>query len=188
MKVGGDAHKTAIKSRCRGRIGSHGEASNATESRAPCNKVGALQLAQHPGLGHSVFISPHSLAFCICTLAVSYHSFILFCPSLLRSAVFFSFLTFHAWLLHLARVFFQNTHKVLLPRLARFNWPQPLITPPTHTANVFCSATGPKHFFDCPTVSSSTSHTHSLPTSINILAGRIQYIQLDATRTPASNP
>jgi hypothetical protein len=104
MEAGGDTHKTAINSRCQGTIESDGEASNATESRAACRKVGACRLAKHPGLLADTRSSSHLIRslFCICAPAVSYHSFILFCPSLLRSAA--SFL-----LLHISRLAFSSS-------------------------------------------------------------------------------
>jgi hypothetical protein len=110
------------------------------ESRATCREVGARRLAKRT-LDLDTFalhLTSFARFLCLqhtCTLLS------LFCFILSIAPAFccfpFLFTHFAPKISTFARVFFQNTHNVLLPRLARFNWPQPLITPPTHTANVF---------------------------------------------------
>jgi hypothetical protein len=141
MRAGGDRHETAINPRCRETIGSHGQASNAT--RVPCDMQGgrcAPTSKAHPGLGH-FRTSSHlirSLSASAGTLAVSYHSFVLFCPSLLRFAAFFISS-------HISRLRFPAC-SCLFPKHAQRPAPAfstfqlaaaPDYAADTHTANVF---------------------------------------------------
>lgn len=140
-------------------------------------------------VGHWLFISPHSLALLhlrTCSFLSLFYFILSIAPTF--CCVLSSVAHFRAWLFYLRRVFFQNTHNVLLPRLARFNWPQPPdYAADTHRERLLLGHR-PKTLLHYPFVSSLTSHTHSLPTSTNILAGHIQHIQLDRDSYPGLEP
>ena len=91
-------HTQDSREESRETVGSHVQASMA---QSPVHDARRLvrRLVKHPGLGHSLFISPHSLATCICTLAVSYRFLFYFvhCSIILLHRSFF---------LHISRLAF----------------------------------------------------------------------------------
>lgn len=164
-----------------------GQASNATESRARMQEGRCVPTSIAP-LDLVVFISPHSLA-PLHLRTCSFLSLVYFILSIApTSAAFFL-------LLHISRLSFPSC-SCLFPKHAQRPAPAfstfQLAAPPDYAADThrerLLLGHRPKTLLDYPSVSSLTSHTHSLPISTNIVAGHIQHIQLIATRTPASNP
>jgi len=152
-----------------------------------CKKVGACRLAKHPGLG-CLHLTSFARSSASAHLQFPITLFISFCPSLLRSAVFFL-------LSHISRLNFASC-SCLFPKHAQRPAPAfstfQLAAPPDYAADShrerLLLGHRPKTLLDYPSVSSLTSLTHSLPTSTNIIAGHIQHIQLDRDSYPGLEP
>lgn len=164
-----------------------GQASNATKSRARMQEGRCVPTSIAP-LDLVVFISPHSLALLhlrTCSFLSLFYFFLSIAPT---------FCCFRFSLAHFTPKF--PSCSCLLPKHAQRPAPAfstfQLAAPPYYAADThrerLLLGHRPKTLLNYPSVSSLTSHTHSLPTFTNIVAGYIQHIQLERDSYPGFEP